>query len=83
MPDSADNKILLGIVRRLDALIAILLDKPNADSSVTATEKIKKLMEVGLSPSDIAVILGKPTNQVTALMSALKKKPHKNTKSNG
>ena len=62
-----------GIKRRLDIMIMLLLENgPNAANSTTS--KIEKLLSFGLTASEVARIIGKKPNYVTAVI-ASKKKP--------
>lgn len=69
------------IIKRLNILIAILLEQSSKADKVSMTDKIGKLAELGISQPDIAKILGKPLNYVTALLS--QKKSRKKDKNNG
>lgn len=61
------------VVRRLDILIALMLDPGPADSGVTMTDKISKLVALGVTPAEIARILGKPINYVTGAIHSRRK----------
>lgn len=65
------------IIKRLNVLIAILLEQSPAESTLSMTNKIGKLVEVGVSPADIAKILGKPLNYITAVLSQRKSRKKK------
>jgi len=52
-------------------LIALGLDAGEKDG-LSMAEKIVKLNKIGVSPADIARILGKPANYVTATLSQRK-----------
>lgn len=62
------------IVRRLDALILLSLD---ALAASTTTSKVQKLLEMGFAPAEVAGMIGKPVNYVTAI-TAGKRKSAKN-----
>lgn len=74
-----DNSTVLNqILRRLDVLISIELEKPVESKTVPLAGKIKRMAELGLSVSEIASVIGKPTNYVTATLSQQKKSAQKN-----
>ena len=64
------------VTRRLDLIIALLLDLPEPDSVSTMTDKIAKLLELGASPAQVAQILQKPLNYITASMAMRRKAKH-------
>ncbi len=55
-----------GITRRLDIMIMLALEN-GADGATSMTGKIQKLLGFGLTPSEVARIVGKPANYVTAV----------------
>lgn len=57
------------VVKRLNVMIALMLDQTKENQGITMAAKIVKLAALGLAPSDIAEIVGKPLNYVTATMS--------------
>lgn len=57
------------LVKRLDVLISLELEKPLSEKQVPMADRIVRLRAFGLSASEIASILGKPTNYVTAALS--------------
>jgi hypothetical protein len=61
------------ITRRMDVMIMLLLEN-GPDGAVSTTRKIEKLMSFGLTASEVARIIGKKPNYVTAVISG-KKKP--------
>ena len=65
-----EGEIQLQVLKRLNVLIALQLDTISEKGSVSITNKVGKLLELGLAPSEIAGILGKPINYVTAVLSA-------------
>ncbi len=64
------------ILRRLDILILLALEEGKS-ASKSVVEKIERLSSFGLSSAEIATILGKPTNYVTASISQLKRRTKK------
>ena len=69
MPKEQD---LASVCRRLDALILIALEAGSSGAGST-TGKIEKLVELGFSPPEIAQIIGKKLNYVTAVLSQKKR----------
>lgn len=57
------------VVKRLNVMIALMLDQVKEDQATSMAAKIVKLAALGLAPSDIAEIVGKPLNYVTATLS--------------
>ncbi len=68
---------LTEIVHRLDLIISLLLDRTEASSTPTMTHKIVKLGELGASPAQVAEILQKPLNYITAAMAMRRKAKHR------
>ncbi|MBI2059207.1 MAG: hypothetical protein HYT87_05490 [Nitrospirae bacterium] len=68
------DDILEGIARRLDLITALLLDQVDFDEIASAAQKIRRLLAMGASPSEIARIVGKPINFVTATIAQAKSK---------
>ena len=69
-----DNDTLLKeVIRRLDVLIALQIETLDGPEAARPTTKIQRLSKLGLSPSEVAGIVGKPTNYVTATLSQQKK----------
>ena len=62
---------LASVCRRLDALILLALESGPSGAGST-TRKIEKLMELGFSQPEIAQIIGKKLNYVTAVLSQKK-----------
>ena len=67
-----DDKQFEELTRRMDVLIG--LAAMSATSGKNLTERILVLSAVGLKPSEIALILGKPANQVRTLLSRGRKR---------
>ena len=59
------------VCRRLDALILIALESSPSGAGST-TRKIEKLVELGFSQPEVAQIIGKKLNYVTAVLSQKK-----------
>ncbi len=68
-----ERKFEQGIIRRLDVIIGLLL-QGEGETKISMVDRISRLSELGLSPSEIARILGKPLNYVTGAMSYRKRK---------
>lgn len=62
------NKITV----RLDIIIKILSIRFTEEGN--QMEQVKKLLLVGMTPSEIAKLLGKPTNLITAYSSKINKR---------
>ena len=58
--------------KRLDAIILLLIEQSSGGSDST-TKKIERLMELGFNASEVAEIIGKKLNYVTAVTSGKKK----------
>lgn len=65
------------IIKRLNILIAVVLDQSPSGASTSIADKIRKLSDLGVPPARIAEILNKPVNYVTA--SLAQRKPKKTT----
>lgn len=76
-----DEQYKKGVWRRLDVLISLQLDAVPAESKVSVASKVERLSSMGLVPSEVASIIGKRTNYVTAVL-AMKKKASRKVVSN-
>jgi hypothetical protein len=56
------------MLRRMDVLIALQLERPS-ETDTSVASKVGALHELGLSPTEIAGIVRKPANYVTATLS--------------
>lgn len=66
-----DAELLQKLVRRLDILIMLQMD--GADGSQPTTKsKIERLLGLGLAPAEVASVIGKPVNYVTAVTASSK-----------
>ena len=72
-----DNQLMAKIIRRLDVLIALELDKAGGPEGMCLADKISRLSELGLAPAEISDIAGKPINYITATLSRRKKSKNK------
>ncbi len=73
------NKISEEIIKRLNILICLFLEQSSTAGRLSMTDKIRKLDDLGVPQPDIARIIGKPLNYVTAVLSQQKfKKKEKN-----
>lgn len=61
-----------GIKRRLDMIVLLLLESGPSGATST-TQKIEKLLEFGLTMPEVAQIIGKKTNYVSAVASSKRK----------
>jgi hypothetical protein len=66
---TSKTDVLEELRTRLDVIILLLLDHETG-TTLSATRRIRRLLDCGLSKADVARILSKPTNYVTALSSA-------------
>lgn len=69
-----DSQFRATLIKRLNVLISIALDAASETTYKSTAEKVDHLISLGLSPAEIAQILGKPTNYVTALVHTKKKR---------
>lgn len=65
------------IINRLNILICLVLEQSSLDAALSTSDKIGKLADLGVSTSDIARILGKRLNYVTATLSQRKSRKKK------
>ncbi len=72
-----DSTLLRQIIRRLGILIALQIEGLGGPEAARPATKIQRLSELGLSASEIASILGKPINYITATLSRQKKSSQK------
>lgn len=68
-----ESKITLAVTKKFNIIISLLLDLTGKTEDISITEKVNKLINMGLTPAEIADILGKPTNYVTAISHKKKK----------
>ena len=61
-----------GLRKRLDTIILLLLEG-SADGEQTMARKVERLLDLGLSQSDVAQIIGKKLNYVTAIVARKQK----------
>lgn len=70
-----DNDTLLKqVIRRLDVLIALQMEVLGGAEAARPANKIQRLSKLGLSPSEVAAIVRKPINYVTATLSQQKRR---------
>jgi len=60
------------VIKRLNILIALILEQLSAETPLSMTKKICKLYDLGVSSADIAKILNKRLNYITAILSQRK-----------
>ncbi len=70
------DKLGAEILKRLDILIALNLDR-GTENGLLMADKILKLRDLGVSTADISSILGKPSNYITATLSKRKARQKK------
>ncbi len=74
----ADNDINKQILKRLDVLVMLTLDNPK---TLPMSQKILRLLSLGITQSEVASIVGKPLKYVTSTVAQEKKrKQHKKQK---
>ncbi len=76
------NKVAEDMIKRLDILIGLLLEQSSPETTLSMSEKIGKLADIGVPPAEIARILRRPLNYVTASLSQRKSRK-KRVKVNG
>jgi len=72
-----DTQFREKIINRLNVLITLGLDKVGGPDGMCLADKISRLSELGLAPSEISDIVGKPINYITATLSRRKSKKTK------
>lgn len=65
------------LLKRLDLLIRLELDRRLPEAPPSTTSIVHRLFDFGFSAGEIASIIGRPMNYVTALSSAKKAKSKK------
>ena len=73
----AETELLKMVLKRLDLLILLMLDRSSESIETTTTAKINRLLALGLSPTETAAIIGKPTKYVTSIIARNKSKRKK------
>jgi hypothetical protein len=69
-----DSQLISKVIRRLDILIALELEKSRGFITTSIADRIFHLSNLGITPAEIADILGKPINYITATLSRRNKK---------
>lgn len=64
----------IGIEKRLNAIIRILLDEQFAGGKIDRQQQILSLHSVGFSPGEIGEIVGKKSKDVSSIIKRLEKK---------
>ena len=62
------------IIKRLDLLIRLQLDRGLPETPPSVTSIVHRLLDLGFTSAEVASIIGKPLNYVTALSSSRKAK---------
>ena len=68
------------MVKRFNLIVSLLLELVGKDDALPISGKIERLSKLGLEPAEIAEVLGKKTNYVTAIISQKKKNKKKGSK---
>ena len=76
---NGDKTFENAILRRLDILIALQLEAISTEEE-GASGKIGRLLSAGVAPAEVASIVGKPLNYVTAVNSRRKKRKGSGTR---
>jgi hypothetical protein len=69
-----DSKMSSDVIKRFNAIISLLLDLVGNAENVSTTAKVRKLIDIGLTPANVADILGKPINYITAILNQSNKR---------
>jgi hypothetical protein len=64
----SDDKSLAAVIQRLNVIIALQLESLSQSKERSIATRIRKLADLGLSPSEIGSILGKKANYVSAVL---------------
>ena len=72
-----EDALLKQVVRRLDILIALQLEAIGGAEAARPAAKIQRLIDMGIASSEVAAILGKSLNYVTATVSRKRKRSRK------
>ena len=75
----ANSNIDEQVVKRLDIIIQLMLEN-GSNASDSTTSKIQRLLGFGLSKTEVAAIIGKKVNYVTAVTSSKKRAAKKKIK---
>lgn len=62
------------LIRRLDIIIRLKLESESSETTTSITSMVHRLLDYGLSPSEISSIVGKPLNYINALVSSKRSK---------
>lgn len=68
-----EDALLRKVIRRLDIMIALQIEALGGPEAARPAKKIQRLSELGVTASEIASVLGKPINYITATLSRQKK----------
>jgi hypothetical protein len=71
------------VLKRLDRLIAIQVHQACRQEAPTVTQTIDYLLQMGLTPSETAQVVGKPTSYVSATQSNKRRRAQKKDNNNG
>jgi hypothetical protein len=62
------------LIRRLDLLLRLQLESAPSENTTSMTRIVHRLLDYGLTPAEVASIVGKPLNYITAMSSQKNKK---------
>ena len=72
----SDERSLAAVIQRLNVIIALQLEALSQSKERSMATRIRKLADLGLSPSEIGSILGKKTNYVSAVLGMKRSRPN-------
>jgi hypothetical protein len=79
MSRDLDERLGQDILLRLDAIVGLLLDHPAAEATPSTAAKILRLIDLGFAPPQIAALVRKPPNYVSAVIADSKKRKTRRT----
>jgi hypothetical protein len=69
-----DSRMHTEVIKRLNIIVSLLLNISGETKNITATAKVQRLIDNGLTPAEVANILGKPINYITAILTQKSKR---------
>lgn len=72
----SDERSLAAVIQRLNVIIALQLEALSESKERSIAMRIRKLADLGLSPSEIGSILGKKANYVSAVLGMKRSRPN-------
>ena len=68
---------------RLDTIVMLLLEGPTSEGPKTLSDKMRRLLALGLKPSEVAEIVHRPVEAVTSMLSREKTRARNRRPNNG